>query len=183
MTTIVYLHGFGSVGDSDKSRAIRERFPDCKVLAPDLSPMCFTEVMALLQKEPFDKYVFVGTSLGGFWANVFAHLTNSQAVLVNPSITPSMSLPKLPVYNYVTKAIVEVTDEARAQIKGAEDILRLTYNGKYINLFVAKDDDVIPFEQTLYTLSNPNSVTITADGGHRYAMHWDKVLDKLGELI
>jgi predicted esterase YcpF (UPF0227 family) len=145
--------------------------------------MCFTEVMTLLQANPHDKYVFVGTSLGGFWANVFAHLTNSEAVIVNPSITPSLSLPRFPVLNHVTKALVKVTDEDFAQIKGAEDVLRRIYDGKHINLFVAKDDDIIPFEQTLYTLSNPNSVLITEDGGHRYAMHWGKVLDKVAELI
>jgi predicted esterase YcpF (UPF0227 family) len=183
MTTIVYLHGLGSVGDSEKSQAIRARFPDCTVLAPDLSPMCFVEVMKLLHEVPHDDYVFVGTSLGGFWANVFAHLTSSPGVLVNPSITPSLSLRKGWAYNHITKEPFEITHEMLQEIKGAEEILRRIYNGKLINLFLAEDDDIIPFEQTLYTLKDPKSVLITKDGGHRYAIHWDKVLDKVAELI
>lgn len=183
MTTIVYLHGFASVGDSEKSQAIRKRFPDCKVIAPDLSPMCMEEVFKILYADPHDDYVFVGTSLGGFWANLMAHLTNSKAVIVNPSITPSRSLPREPVFNHVTKKLVKVTEDDFAQIVGAESLLARLYDGKHIHLFVAKDDDVIPFEQTVRTLKDPASLTITEDGGHRYAMHWDKVLDKVAELI
>ena len=183
MTTIVYLHGFASVGDSDKSRAIRERFPQCNVLAPDLSPVCLDEVFAVLYDQPHDNYVFVGTSLGGFWANLFAHFTNSQAVIVNPSISPTRSLPRKPVVNHVTKQLIELKTEDFQRLKGAEDLLKHLYDGRHVNLFLAKDDDVIPFEQTLFTLKDPKSVTITEDGGHRYAMHWDKVLDKIAELI
>jgi predicted esterase YcpF (UPF0227 family) len=183
MTTIVYLHGLGSTGNSEKSQAIRDRFPECTVLSPDLSPVCVKEVFSLLQANPHDKYVFVGTSLGGFWSNVFAHLTNSDAVLVNPSVTPSLSLRKGLAYNHATKEPFEITYEMLQEIKGAEEILRRIYNGNLINLFLAEDDDVIPFEQTVYTLYKPKSLTITKDGGHRYAMHWDKVLDKVAELI
>jgi predicted esterase YcpF (UPF0227 family) len=183
MTSIIYLHGFASVGDSEKSQSIRKRFPNCKVYSPNFSPMCMDEVFKLLYAEPHDDYVFVGTSLGGFWANVFAHLTNSKAVIVNPSITPSQSLPRYPVLNHVTKQMVKIDESDFAQITGAENLLARIYDGKHIHLFVAKDDAVIPYEMTLFTLRNPASVTITDDGGHRYAMHWDKVLDKVAELI
>jgi hypothetical protein len=183
MKTIVYLHGFASAGDSEKSQAIRKRFPDCKVLSPDLSTVCLPEVMKLLQENYGDEFVFVGTSLGGFWANVFAQLTNSHAVLVNPSITPSLSLPGTKAKNYKTGESIKVTDEDIAQLKGAEALVKDIYNGKLIDLFLAQDDYVIPFLPTISALAGYNSAVITSDGGHRYAMHWNKVLDKLAELI
>jgi predicted esterase YcpF (UPF0227 family) len=183
MTTIVYLHGFASTGDSDKSRAIRERFPDCTVLAPDLSPNCGAEIIKLLSDNPSKKYVFVGTSLGGFWANVFAHVTGFSAVLVNPSITPSVSLKGAVAKNYKTGDLVTVTDTDINDIKAAEHLISHLYTGKLVSLFLATDDDVIPWEPTLKALKGYDSVLITKDGGHRYALHWDKVLDKVAELI
>ena len=183
MTTIVYLHGFASAGNSEKSQAIRKRFPNCTVLSPDLRTVCVNEVMGLLQKYPAEDFVFVGTSLGGFWANVFAQLTNSRAIVVNPSIHPSKSLKGAEAKNYKTGELVKVTDEEIGQLKGAENLLYAIYNGKLVDLFLAMDDDVIPYRPTINALSGYNSAVITSDGGHRYAMHWDKVLDKLAELI
>ena len=74
---IVYLHGFASSGVSDKVTALKERFGDDKVIAPDL-PFDPDEVVSLVydvvrnfmkNRKPDEKLVFVGTSLGAFYAN------------------------------------------------------------------------------------------------------------------
>jgi uncharacterized protein len=182
MTTIVYLHGFASAGDSEKSRAIRARFPDCKVVAPDLPTI--PDIPELLKQVAGDEnLIFVGTSLGGFWANFFAQLTTSRAVIVNPSTQPSVSLAGAETVNYRTGKLVTVTPDDLAQFISAEKMIRQFYTGSLIDLFLAQDDEVLPYEATLQALPDCKSVKITADGGHRYAQHWDQVLDKIAEYV
>lgn len=182
MTTIVYLHGFASTGDSDKSRSLRMEFMNTTVLAPDLNVVPIRQVWKLLQ-EINGELIFVGTSLGGFWANYFAQATNSRAILVNPSVTPSTTLKGVETTNYKTGKAVIVTDDDIEALADAERAIALTYNGSLIDLFLAADDDVLPYLPTLTALKGYNSAHITHDGGHRYNDNWDLVLNKLATLL
>ena len=63
---ILYVHGFGSSGQSGTVKRIREALPETTVIAPDL-PLPPQEAIALLrdtcQKEQPD--LIIGTSMGG----------------------------------------------------------------------------------------------------------------------
>ena len=81
---VLYVHGFGSSGQSGTVTRIREVLPEASVIAPDL-PVRPEEAMALLQevcqKEQPD--LIIGTSMGGMYAEM---LYGYDRILVNPAL-------------------------------------------------------------------------------------------------
>ena len=81
---ILYVHGFGSSGQSGTVTRIREVFPNAVVIAPDL-PVIPGEAMTLLrqvcQQEQPD--LIIGTSMGGMYAEM---LSGYDRILVNPAL-------------------------------------------------------------------------------------------------
>ena len=81
---VLYVHGFGSSGQSGTVTRIREVLPEATIIAPDL-PIRPEEAIALLQevcqKEQPD--LIIGTSMGGMYAEM---LTGYDRILVNPAL-------------------------------------------------------------------------------------------------
>lgn len=190
---IVYLHGFASSGTSAKVDALRSRFGNDAVLAPDL-PFDPTKVMSLINdivsefiktRKVGEKLVFVGTSLGAFYANFFGHVYDCPIVLVNPSGNPSETLKaRLGTnVNYMTgeEFMVSVAhlDKLAMMRKHVVD----NYSGALVSLFVARDDEVIPFESMLENFPFTSKTVVMDDGGHRFTKHWDLVVDRVAELV
>ena len=90
---ILYLHGFASCGDSNKTKLLKQFFGDDEVLAPDL-PVNPTEAISLARKLIIDKDIdlIIGSSLGGFYANYLSETMGVKAVLINPSTQPFITL-------------------------------------------------------------------------------------------
>lgn len=196
MATIVYLHGFASVGDSAKSQAIRAAFPDTTVIAPDLpvDPDQVIEIVTGLVNDALKTHpqagplIFVGTSLGGFWANYFAHDYHARAVLVNPSLMPSDTLYRAlekPTVNHKTGMPVTVTEQDLWKFDKLEDeIIDCQMGDALVDVFLAKDDDVIPWQRVMRQLDDQfRSCTITESGGHRYDTEWNRVVEKISDII
>ena len=81
---VMYVHGFGSSGQSGTVTRIREVLPQATVIAPDL-PVQPQEAMALL-RETCDKEkpdLIIGTSMGGMYAEM---LYGYDRILVNPAL-------------------------------------------------------------------------------------------------
>jgi len=81
---ILYVHGFGSSGQSGTVARIREVLPTAAVVAPDL-PIHPQEAIALLnnvcaQEQPD---LIIGTSMGGMYAEM---LRGFDRILVNPAL-------------------------------------------------------------------------------------------------
>jgi predicted esterase YcpF (UPF0227 family) len=81
---VMYVHGFGSSGQSGTVDRIRTVFPNAEVIAPDL-PIIPQEAMALLQdlcrKE--QPQLIIGTSMGGMYTEM---LYGYDRILVNPAL-------------------------------------------------------------------------------------------------
>lgn len=190
---IIYLHGFASSGASDKVTQLRKRFGDDKVIAPDL-PFDPDEVYKLVvynivndfikSREPKEKLVFVGTSLGAFYANYFGHLYDSCVVLVNPSATPSETLKEKlgPNTNYHTGEEFLVSLAHLDKLDRMREHVKAMYSPSLVSLFVAKDDEVIPYESMLEGFPYA-TVTVMEDGGHRFTDHWNLVVDRVESLL
>ncbi len=90
---LLYLHGFASCGDSNKTRALKAHFGDTHVLAPDL-PVEPKEAIALAGELIRTENVtgLLGSSLGGFYATWLSCRYRLPAVLINPSVTPWRTL-------------------------------------------------------------------------------------------
>ena len=81
---IMYVHGFGSSGQSGTVTRIREVFPNATVVAPDL-PIRPQEAMDLLRQvcEAEKPDLIIGTSMGGMYAEM---LEGFDRILVNPAL-------------------------------------------------------------------------------------------------
>ena len=81
---ILYVHGFGSSGQSGTVTRIREVLPQATVIAPDL-PIHPEEAMALLHEvcEQEQPDLIIGTSMGGMYAEM---LYGYDRILVNPAL-------------------------------------------------------------------------------------------------
>lgn len=177
---IVYLHGLGSTGISDKSAALDLAFGEKNVLKPNL-PLDPEQTIDLVSKlvaaNKKDGFIFVGTSLGGFWANYFGQMFQSQCVLVNPCLDPGDAFADRTgtfVTNYVSSEKVEFTPEIIKSFKSAQTEA-MTVNLDLVTMFLAEDDDVIDYRTTLDQMPGVDTY-ITEDGGHRYESHWDNVV-------
>lgn len=189
---IIYLHGFASSGNSEKVTALKERFGEQNVIAPDL-PIDPTEVENLVRniiKEQFalngfgTRIVFVGTSLGAFYAGFCATKFDCPAVIVNPSVQPNITLlPKLGRnVNHVTKEEFYLTLVHLETLREMREYFTENYQGSLYHLFAAKDDEVIPYEEMLAWYKYTASTTVTETGKHRFEDNWNLVLDKISEI-
>lgn len=81
--TILYVHGFGSSGQSGTVTRIRDTFPNAAVIAPDL-PVHPQEAMDLLNKVCATERpsLIIGTSMGGMYGEM---LYGTDRILVNPA--------------------------------------------------------------------------------------------------
>ena len=80
---IMYVHGFGSSGQSGTVGRLRTVLPQATVIAPDL-PIHPAEAMALLRQLCADERpdLIVGTSMGGMYAE---QLRGFDRILTNPA--------------------------------------------------------------------------------------------------
>ena len=81
---VLYVHGFGSSGQSGTVARIREVLPNAVVIAPDL-PVSPEEAIALLRQtcEKEHPDLIIGTSMGGMYTEM---LYGYDRILVNPAL-------------------------------------------------------------------------------------------------
>lgn len=186
--TIVYLHGFASSGTSKKSQLLKEVFGDSAVFAPDLpfDPDQVIEVVdSIVSKVTNYPLIFVGTSLGGFWANYFAQKYDAIGVLVNPSSRPDVTMSEkvgTTVLHYQTSEPIVITDNHIEKFTMYRLEAQNLQNGNLIHLFLAKDDDVLDMKVALKDFKYFKTCTITPTGGHRFESEWSLVVEQLKKL-
>lgn len=97
MQSVVYIHGYGSSGNTDTAINLRRILgPNFKLVSPTYDGSQPLGAASILEKTIGDltSPILVGTSLGGFFTNYLALVSNLPAVIVNPSLRPSASLHK-----------------------------------------------------------------------------------------
>lgn len=198
---IIYLHGFGSIGASPKVAALKTAFGDENVIAPDF-PMDPAEVCKIVKDIVMDffseranapegaqirseRFIFVGTSLGGFYANYFGQKYKCPVVIVNPSTNPSIKLrARLGLNrNFQTNEEFMVTLAHLDELTKMREFVKRNYNASLVNVFTAKDDEVIPYESVLEGYPFNAFECVTETGGHRFTDHWDLVINRLKALM
>lgn len=94
MTPILYLPGFNSGPQSEKSARLRQRFPQLRALGYDSwdPERGAGQIAAALDPLLAARPLLVGSSLGGFWAYQFANRHGLACVLLNPCMTPEVTL-------------------------------------------------------------------------------------------
>ena len=92
--TILYFHGFKSSSDSGKAQEfkkfIENKTSQTKIIIPDLKDdfkEAHKQIEGLIDKNS-PNILYMGSSLGGYYALYFAQLYKSKSVLINPAIAP-----------------------------------------------------------------------------------------------
>jgi predicted esterase YcpF (UPF0227 family) len=183
---IVYLHGFGSQGKSVKSDQLRAKFGDAHVVSPNLPPDPDRVKMILdqiVQSNSDWPMIFVGTSLGGFYAKWAAHHFDCPAVMVNPAVHPSKTLYQYlgTNVNYATGERFELTLDHLAELARMEAESAGT-GGALLHVFVAQDDHVIPHTDVLAALPHTAHTHVNQTGGHRYETGWPQVVHYIEQV-
>jgi predicted esterase YcpF (UPF0227 family) len=186
---IVFFHGFASAGKGVKSDMLKRAFGEDNVVAPDL-PVDPLDVMELVRDimhniPKDDKVVFVGTSLGGFYANLCAQAFDCPCVIANPSTRPSKTMAARigQNTNLATGATFDVTNDHVVTFGQMEREIEKQSNGALISLFLAADDAVLDHRLALEDIPHRRMTYITPDGGHRYELHWNKVIDEVRHIL
>ena len=175
--TLLYVHGFGSSGQSGTVTRLRAVLPNAHVVAPDV-PLHPQEAQALLHdlcaKEQPD--LIIGTSMGGMYAE---QLYGYDRILLNPALRIADTMQehgltgKQQWFNprqdgqtefYVDKALVkeyrQVTDQAFSGVTPEEQ-------RRVIGLFGDRDELVHTYD--LFLEHYPNAIRF--HGEHRMDDH------------
>lgn len=177
---ILYVHGFGSSGQSGTVAKISEMIPAATVVAPDL-PVHPQEAMALLEDtcRSENPDLIIGTSMGGMYAEM---LYGHDRILVNPAFQMGDTMLKHGMLGkntflnprrdgvqdfFVTKALVEeykeMTDRCFSAVTEEESRERV------YGLFGDED----PVVHTMDIFASHYSNAISFHGEHRLN---DKIL-------
>ncbi|MFC0821395.1 YqiA/YcfP family alpha/beta fold hydrolase [Moraxella marmotae] len=145
---LIYLHGLDSDSNAIKAQITDEfcrlNCPEIQVIRPDLnhSP---DKVVALLQALIGDgaDTVLVGSSLGGYFANLLSDMTAVPAIFLNPSIRPDLSFRRFLADNFDGAVL-------------ADDAVIYTTTGGWQIRF----GDLAWFENHRLMVKNPNKIKV-----------------------
>ncbi|MFA5403862.1 MAG: YqiA/YcfP family alpha/beta fold hydrolase [Ignavibacteria bacterium] len=184
---IIYIHGFSSSANSTKGQILKDYFTGkVKVHTPGLpeEPDKTIKVLEeLINSAKDEKVMLIGSSLGGFYAlALHSRYKNLRTVLINPALYPYEKLK-----SYVGKNInksngeeFEWKEEYLTQLKNMNNEIDFT-NLDRVTLLLAKDDELIDYNETLELLGKAGDVILFDDAGHRFSK-FEEVLDKIYEL-
>lgn len=188
---LIYLHGLGSSGQSTKSEALVEALAPfgVTVICPDL-PIEPDEVSKIVKgivlehcTTNLEQVVFCGTSLGGFYSSYFGEIFDAPYVIANPVTSPATAFNKYltdPPISWVTKLPIQITKKTISDLSTFERCIKHP-TMSLATVFLAKDDDVVPYQPAAIRFSRANLI-ITEDGGHRYELHWTRVINEIKKL-
>ena len=182
--TILYFHGFASSSDSDKARIIKSYISKVSkkinMITPDLSnnfKEANNQINKLIDENKKD-YVFMGSSLGGYYANFFGSINNSKVILINPAIPPLKGFEEYlgENQNYSTGERFIVTKEDIKFLRSLE--IKELNNQKNILVLLESGDEVLNFIETVKYFQGSN-IDITFGGNHSY----ESIETKLEKIV
>ena len=182
--TILYFHGFASSSDSDKARIIKSYISKVSkkinMITPDLSnnfKEANNQINKLIDENKKD-YVFMGSSLGGYYANFFGSINNSKVILINPAIPPLKGFEEYlgENQNYSTGEKFIVTKEDIKFLRSLK--IKELNNQKNILVLLESGDEVLNFIETVKYFQGSN-IDITFGGNHSY----ESVDTKLEKIV
>lgn len=166
MSKILYLHGFGSCGEGNKSRALGAYFGSRNLLSPDLpyAPQEAIETISRLISEEKPS-LLVGSSLGGFYATCLAEKFKIPAVLINPSCKPWETL--APYVGWQERFCDgEMFEFKPLYLQQLEKLFVLPQRSRYLVL-LQSEDEVLDY-RVAKEQYNTFKVIVEYGGNHRF---------------
>lgn len=172
MKTLIYLHGFRSSSQSQKARlldeALRALNSDWEYITPDLSfdpGLAIAQIESIISRCAPADLTLVGSSLGGFYAEICAEKIGCRAALLNPSLAPFETLVShLGMQTPLTGTgdSFEFTEDHLALLRRM-DVQRISSPEKYL-VIVEMGDELLDHRRTLEKFVG--ATTIAVDGGN-----------------
>lgn len=143
---IIYLHGLDSDPNANKAiiTANHAKAFGIDTLRPNLNyppADVVANLLALIEDNP--NCVLVGSSLGGYFANLLSDMTGTPAVLLNPSIRPDVSFRRF------------LTDKFDGQDLVDDTVIYITTGGWCI-----KFGDLAWFDKHRLTVKHPSKIQV-----------------------
>ena len=175
---IFYIHGFNSSASNNlaKSIELESIFQDSTVAtldydsgktADEIIERLATDAETHIRRSDHQDIpeLFIGTSLGGFFADILAEKLGGNAALFNPCFAPSKMLAQFvgENTNYGTGKRYIFTDKALASYQNHE---RRYSSPKAV--FVAKEDEQLNANEMIEHYEGHARI-VTIEGGHRIA--------------
>ena len=177
---MLYIHGFASCGNSNKTKLLKKHFDD--VLASDV-PIDPDEAISFLQKLIVDNEIdlIIGSSLGGFYAAYLAEKFQIKTVLLNPSTQPFITLAPYvgeneyfctgKKFEWKKEHIVKLMSYAIADNSIKSPVLVLLQKG----------DEVLDYTKAEAVYKNYELI-VQEGGNHRFE-NLDEYIEKIKEFI
>ena len=165
---ILYLHGFGSCGNSTKTALLKRYFGDKQVYAPDL-PISPIQTIAFVEKILNEKEIdlLVGSSLGGFYASYFCEKYKIKTVLINPSTEPFETLkPYVGMNTYWCSGEPFEWKEAYLEELKLYRLDTVKDSSRYL-LLLQKGDEVLDYSKALEKYEGA-TLSLEEGGNHRF---------------
>lgn len=175
---IVFIHGFGSNGFGSKAQATREYCQRHHVpfIAPSLShiPALALQTLEelieqLLAVSAEHKVCLMGSSLGGFYAQVLAHKYDLPVVLINPSMHAGRSLQRAlgTAINYFDDSTYEWRESYVTTLQEMEPDYPLPFSASQCWLMVQTGDELLDYREALSALPEAKH-TVEQGGDHGF---------------
>lgn len=179
----VYLHGFNSAYDPNSGKA------QALSLLGDVQGVTYNtfgtyeeiidEISA--QVSVSDELVFVGTSLGGFWAAEMGRRFGVPSVIINPCTDPRNMLQKyvgLVETNYISGNVNTLTNES----VNSYPVTKISSTGRYLPLVLLDmGDEVIDSFQTQKDLQD-FPMACWEGGSHRFE-HTEDAIERIQSYV
>jgi predicted esterase YcpF (UPF0227 family) len=181
---ILYLHGFNSSPQSHKARVMEDCLATlglagqcaCPAL-PTHAGEAIAAAEAIVSRHPGERWCFVGSSLGGFYATYLAEKYDARAVLLNPAVDPHVGLRAYlgAQKNLHTGEPYQLTEE-HLRAWEALVVARVT-PGRYL-LIVETGDEVLDYRRAVARYQGADQIVIPG-GDHSlqtFAQHVPRIL-------
>ncbi|MFC0445202.1 YqiA/YcfP family alpha/beta fold hydrolase [Pseudidiomarina halophila] len=186
---VLFIHGFGSNGFGSKAQAMRAHCQQHHVpfIAPSLSHIpalalqTLEELIEQLSAVSTEhKVCLMGSSLGGFYAQVLALKYHLPVVLINPSMHAGRSLRRAlgTATHYFDDSTYEWRESYVATLQEIEPDYPLPFTASQCWLLVQTGDELLDYREALDAL--PEVKTTVEEGGDHgfqgFAEHLEDIL-------
>ena len=180
MSKILYLHGFASCGEGNKSLLLKSYFGADNVIAPDLPPSpidAIDLIEEILGSTNID--CLIGSSLGGYYATVLAEKYRMKAILLNPSTQPWETLAAYTGWQkrFCDEEVFEFKPVYLEQLKMLQTA---PDKGRYL-LLLQSGDEVLDYTKA-QSFYNKHKIIVEYGGNHRFE-NLDEYLSMVEKFI
>jgi len=201
---LIYLHGFNSASMDDEGNLIASKTKlqllsqfceeqNIIFTAPNLDyrdPLAVVDQLTDLAEEldvhaSFNDMTFIGTSLGGFMAEIMAMKTHTGAIMINPAINPSRSLVRSigKCRNYVTGEEYVWTQKNCDAFKILEqDSTGNCYDAIPRTIILDLGDEILDARETIKKYEGKVGLHVFEGGSHRFD-HMKEAMPAISDAV